>query len=102
MFRTTSEAANDVKGHQNPHPSPSTSASTGIPFIVLSFSSHVPLIFLSLSFHFPSLILSVSFQFLSFVFSHFFRIDSPYKKHHEPERSYDHENMVDNLNTKSH
>ena len=97
----------DVKGHQNPDPSPSTSASTGIPFIFsscsshfplmfLSLSCHVPLIFLSCSFHYPfiflsfsshdpSRILSVSFHFLPFAFSHFFRIDSQYKKYYEPE-----------------
>ena len=51
------------------------------------FCSHIYLsICLSLSIYLSSyLILSVSFHFLSFAFSHFFRIDSQYKKHHEPE-----------------
>ena len=73
--------------HQNPYPSPSTSASTGIIFIFHSCSSHFHSVFLPLSLHFPSVILSVSFHFLSFALSRFFRIDSDsqYKKHHESE-----------------
>ena len=73
--RTTSErrpndVSNDVKGHQNPDPSPSTSASTGIPFIFSSCSSHFPLMFLSLSCHVPLIFLSCSFHYL-FIFLSF-------------------------------
>ena len=79
--RTTSErrpndVSNDVKGHQNPDPSPSTSASTGIPFICFAFSSHFPFIIVSCSFHIPFMFLSLSchlpFIFLSCFFHYLF------------------------------